>query len=136
MDEWDRKAAEGHYPAGFADVLRNRAKRIAAGAGRIRKTKKAPVEYFPVHGKADYARYLRTKHWKKVRAKAAKRAGGRCAVCGVAVSRPQVHHRHYKRLWRERPGDLVVLCRTHHETHHLGVSGLELQHLKACAAGE
>jgi len=93
-------------------------------------------EHFPVYSKADYLRYLKTRHWKTARARAIRKHGSECSVCGVALARPQVHHKHYKTLWHEKPGDLVIMCRAHHESHHLGVTGDELKHLKACYPGK
>ena len=123
--------------AKFAELCKprpHRRKKPKAGARR-RKIAKAPAEYFPVHGKTAYQRYLATHHWRKTRTRLLRACGGRCAICG-RVADTQVHHKHYKTLWREQNGDLQVLCRECHEVHHLGVTGAELAHLEACAAGE
>lgn len=64
-----------------------------------------------------YERYLRTPKWHTTRAAAIRRAGGKCQRCG-AVEGLEVHHRTYARLGRERPEDLVVLCRRCHGGAH------------------
>jgi 5-methylcytosine-specific restriction endonuclease McrA len=61
--------------------------------------------------------YLRSPHWHGVRAREFSRAGHRCERCG-ARERLDVHHRHYRRLWREKSRDLKVLCRSCHNRAH------------------
>ena len=90
---------------------------------------------FPIHNKDDYQRYLKTRHWRITRARALRKAGRQCAVCGTVACRPEVHHKHYETLWKEKLHDLEVLCPEHHAEHHLGIGDIELQHLKACAQG-
>lgn len=66
-----------------------------------------------------YAQYLRTPHWQATRAAALKRARYRCQLCGVNQwVTLDVHHSTYERRGHELPADLIVLCRTCHETHH------------------
>ncbi|KKL12172.1 hypothetical protein LCGC14_2538420 [marine sediment metagenome] len=65
----------------------------------------------------DYDEYLHTEHWQAVRVDALRRAGHRCQLCNSPESL-DVHHRTYARLWRERPADVVVLCRTCHDVFH------------------
>jgi hypothetical protein len=63
--------------------------------------------------------YLRSDHWHKVRDNALGRAGYRCEDCGNRYQL-HVHHRVY-RLWEEREGDVVVLCKKcHFERHSQG----------------
>jgi hypothetical protein len=64
-----------------------------------------------------YDRYLKTFHWQVKREDALDHAGGRCQVCNAANSL-QVHHRTYERRGAELPEDLIVLCRSCHETFH------------------
>ena len=81
-----------------------------------------------------YQAYLNSPHWRSARA-----AGQRCeSVFRFRLhvrSSPyqdqlqrrrcpqtrglEVHHRNYERLGRERPEDLVVLCRRCHKLEHL-----------------
>lgn len=68
-------------------------------------------------GYPSYAAYLRSEHWQNV--KRAYFASGRprdCFVCGGGPV--QIHHRSYARIGRERPRDLVALCRGCHEEVH------------------
>ena len=129
------RAAKEKDRAAFAELCKRKPARRPATKGTKRGRRKLPSEHFHVRNKSDYQRYLTTRHWRQTRRRVLKARGGRCAMCGIVSERPQVHHRHYKTLWREQNGDLQVLCRGHHETHHLGVTGDELAHLRACAAG-
>lgn len=64
-----------------------------------------------------YDDYLKSKHWKRVRRRAVKRAGNRCQLCN-GVFDLNVHHNNYDRLGKERKPDVVVLCRQCHERFH------------------
>jgi hypothetical protein len=64
-----------------------------------------------------YDRYLKTFHWMVTRDRALERAGKRCQVCN-AGGLLDVHHRTYERRGAELPEDLIVLCRSCHETFH------------------
>lgn len=64
-----------------------------------------------------YADYLRTEHWQGVRTAALTRAHNRCQLCDAAGVL-NVHHRTYARRGREKPQDVIVLCRPCHERHH------------------
>ena len=66
-----------------------------------------------------YREYIRSNQWKRIRRLAIKHYGGRCSVCG-AKDRLEVHHRHYKTLFRERMEDLSVLCNGCHRNEHEG----------------
>ena len=63
----------------------------------------------------DYAAYLASPHWQRVKARALKAADHRCQVCNGA-DRLDVHHRTYVRIGCEWPADVTVLC---HECHSL-----------------
>src|SRR5688500_2743238 len=68
---------------------------------------------------ARYLAYLRSSAWRRQRRAALERAGGRCQHPGCfrsSLGGPlHVHHVSYSRLGSERPEDLIVLCREHHE---------------------
>ena len=64
-----------------------------------------------------YADYLRSSHWKRKRAKAIRKAGGRCQFCG-AQELLQVHHLTYARKGCEQLADLQVLCADCHKGEH------------------
>jgi hypothetical protein len=65
-----------------------------------------------------YREYLRTPEWRRTRAAALLRAGGRCSLDVTHGEELDVHHRTYERLGTELAADLVVLCRPCHELHH------------------
>jgi 5-methylcytosine-specific restriction endonuclease McrA len=64
--------------------------------------------------------YLRSDHWRQMRAAALDRADNRCQVCNGADAL-DVHHRTYERLGAELPGDLTVLCRRCHGLFHAAI---------------
>ena len=64
----------------------------------------------------EYREYLQTDGWR-LRAYAAKWAAGfRCQVCDAAEPL-DAHHRHYRTIGNEAPGDLIALCRICHELY-------------------
>ncbi len=74
--------------------------------------------------KAEYAQYLKSKHWKAKRKEAIGFYGAKCSRCG---SQPapnhssyymRVHHKSYEHLGAEPMEDLEVLCLCCHEQHH------------------
>lgn len=65
----------------------------------------------------DYATYLESPEWARLRRRAIVRAGGRCQLCNSRKSL-NVHHRTYTRIGEERLDDLTVLCRSCHERFH------------------
>ncbi len=65
-----------------------------------------------------YADYLRTAHWRDVRAMAMLRAGRQCKRCESTDRRLDVHHLSYDRLGREAESDLTVLCAVCHAIAH------------------
>ena len=66
---------------------------------------------------AAYKSYLASPQWRETRAKALRRAKHRCQLCG-AKRDLAAHHRHYENIGREKPGDLIVLCRPCHSRFH------------------
>ena len=67
----------------------------------------------------NYQEYLKTEHWKKLRAKKRKRKKKRvCAICGYDKNL-ETHHLAYKNLYDVKSSDLRVLCRGCHSLVHL-----------------
>ena len=62
----------------------------------------------------DYHRYMASREWRVKRRETFTRAGGVCERCWGAPA-SQVHHLTYERLGRERPEDLMAICREDHE---------------------
>lgn len=63
---------------------------------------------------AEYRKYCTSEHWQKIREAAIWIADGKCSICGNSSHPLIVHHSNYSRLNRERPEDLVVLCKGCH----------------------
>lgn len=66
--------------------------------------------------RAIYRNYLRGKKWKKKRKAVMRRAGYTCRCCGGRAT--EVHHRTYKRIFREKVSDLEAVCRQCHKHKH------------------
>lgn len=66
-----------------------------------------------------YNDYLKSDGWRILKRKALQRAEFRCQLCGKDGEEMHVHHRRYDNLQTdEEIKDLIVLCRTCHETYH------------------
>ena len=65
----------------------------------------------------EYHAYISSPAWKQKRKQALSHHGSKCQVCG-ATEKLQVHHKHYRRLGRERMADLSILCGGCHENEH------------------
>ena len=67
--------------------------------------------------KQKYIDYIKSKEWKKVRLGLFKLRGKKCEKCGQ-TKLIHVHHLTYKNLFNEKPEDLQILCKKHHEDAH------------------
>lgn len=70
--------------------------------------------------KQQYHKYLRSKEWQKIRLDLLMVKGFKCERC-ENVYKPKflhVHHLTYKRIGREEPEDLEVLCAGCHNSEH------------------
>lgn len=63
----------------------------------------------------EYQSAIRSSYWKKLKALKLKLTGERCEGCGCRPMQPELHHRHYKTLGREQPGDVALVCMDCHE---------------------
>jgi 5-methylcytosine-specific restriction endonuclease McrA len=66
----------------------------------------------------DYSEYLQTDHWQMVRKAKLKQAGYKCQHCGASNTVLHVHHLTYSNRGNENLSDLIVLCKTCHESEH------------------
>jgi len=66
----------------------------------------------------DLNQYYKTEHWRNF-SKNIRHERGKCELCGE-TRRLQVHHKTYRRLYRERKSDVQVLCEECHlkKVHH------------------
>lgn len=65
-----------------------------------------------------YAEYIQSAEWRTKRQEALTVHGTKCGVCG-STDRLEVHHLHYRTLFRESArDDLRVLCRDCHALTH------------------
>lgn len=65
-----------------------------------------------------YQKYIKSSIvWKEKRLQALEYYQNQCCLCGSRFNL-QVHHRHYKTLFKESMGDLLVLCKYCHSNHH------------------
>ena len=66
-----------------------------------------------------YQHYLRTPEWRRTRQAALLRAGNACSLDTTHTEKLEVHHRVYDNLGSEHVTDLVVLCHSCHQLHHM-----------------
>lgn len=66
----------------------------------------------------NYTVYLATQHWANIRDQCLRRYNYKCAKCG-SNRLVQAHHKDYSHRGRERPEDVISLCRSCHEAEHL-----------------
>lgn len=64
-----------------------------------------------------YSDYLKSKSWGEKRKSVLKRADYRCMVC-YSDTKLDVHHRTYKRIFKEKLTDLIALCEGCHKLFH------------------
>ena len=67
--------------------------------------------------KRRYLEYIDSPGWKAKREQVFAERGRKCEQCG-SEKRIQVHHRHYRNLFREELKDLQVLCKACHQKKH------------------
>jgi hypothetical protein len=67
-----------------------------------------------------YKRYLRSRHWQRVKRRELARAKHRCERCGTRRAQLEVHHRTYANVGHEQPGECEVLCQRCHANVHAG----------------
>ena len=69
---------------------------------------------------ARYLKYLRSTTWASLRKKVLGRDKYRCQIC-KSKKKLEVHHKTYKRIGKERIGDLITLCNIcHRKIHNIG----------------
>ncbi len=63
-----------------------------------------------------YNEYLLSKWWKRKRVQKLKSTEWKCERCGEKAT--QVHHKHYRSLWKEKNSDLESICAACHQIQH------------------
>lgn len=76
-----------------------------------------PVDEIERLQRMPYQDYLKTEHWRHVRAAAVAYAEHRCMFCYLPKAL-EVHHRTYDRRGCERPSDVIALCADCHRRGH------------------
>ena len=68
----------------------------------------------------DYKNYLKSKHWISVKEKYKNsKLNKNCCYCCNSKKNLQLHHKTYKRLYKEKLTDLIYLCDKCHTQVHL-----------------
>lgn len=108
----NREAQRQHSEAYARFAVATKSRQAAREAAKQSKNRRNRPRVF-----TSYTEYLRSPQWQKKRRRAFKKYGKACSVCG-ATTQLQVHHRHYKTLYRESVDDLAILCAGCHANHH------------------
>lgn len=67
--------------------------------------------------KESYQKYLKSDHWKELRAEKHRKSTKRCAIC-ASTEKIETHHLFYRNLYDVLTSDLRLLCDRCHETAH------------------
>lgn len=81
------------------------------------------IEQFEVYKKSrfyNYHKYLQSEEWKIIRDKVVKRDNGICLYCKTNPAQ-EVHHKHYKTIYKESLADLESVCSDCHRAIHKSV---------------
>lgn len=77
-----------------------------------------PKSHAPSYLYVNKQTYLASNEWQVLRKSTLKRDLYTCQSCGVTDVPLEVHHLTYQRLGKERPSDVVSLCRICHQSLH------------------
>tara|TARA_R110000868_G_scaffold33215_2_gene120832 strand:+ start:7392 stop:7985 length:594 start_codon:yes stop_codon:yes gene_type:complete len=80
-------------------------------------------EYFDVFRKSkfyNYHKYLKSAEWKIIRDKVIERDNGICLYCKTKPAQ-EVHHKHYRTIYKEKIDDLESVCSDCHRAIHKSV---------------
>jgi len=64
-----------------------------------------------------YRAYLQSKEWSQIKLDLYQLRGKKCERCG-STNNLQVHHKHYRNIFKEEPDDLEILCNSCHRNEH------------------
>jgi 5-methylcytosine-specific restriction endonuclease McrA len=94
------------------DLYRIRRIKSKKSKKKIRsKTKKKKKPLSPYH------KYLLSDEWAVIKLELFNYRGKICERCG-SKDHIQVHHLHYKNIFKEEPEDLLILCKDCHKAEH------------------
>jgi 5-methylcytosine-specific restriction endonuclease McrA len=91
------------------EVDQNKLNKLRAKAGFKKRVKKKSY-------KEKYYKYLQSEEWQEIRIEMLT-AFPKCQRCDSPYSL-QVHHKHYRNVFKEEPEDLEVLCKSCHKVEH------------------
>jgi hypothetical protein len=58
----------------------------------------------------DYIDTLHSPGWRALKRQKIEECGSTCEKCGVWCNNPELHHKHYRTIGRERSCDVLLLC--------------------------
>ena len=71
--------------------------------------------------KKKYISYLDSKEWADIKLDIRQNKGNRCEICN-STKKLHVHHKTYKRLFKEEYSDLMLVCEVcHNKIHSIAV---------------
>jgi 5-methylcytosine-specific restriction endonuclease McrA len=65
----------------------------------------------------EYKEYLNSKEWSEIKLDLYANRGKKCERCRNTKFL-QVHHKHYRNIFKEEPEDLEILCNACHKKEH------------------
>jgi len=76
-----------------------------------------------------YETYLKSDDWAQLKIDLFNLRGRKCEMCGSKKS-ICVHHLTYKNIYKEEPGDLIILCSLCHSKEHKLIKTKKVQIIK------
>ena len=100
------------------DSMASRSKAyVAQRQAHLAKLTEGAAERAQPENREHYDDYLRSDHWRGLRAKIMRRAGGQCEGC-LSAPADHVHHRTYENRGNEFAFELIAVCQACHERLH------------------
>lgn len=95
----------------------NRTRKDIANNKKNRRSFKSKKKRANDKYKKEYYDYLKSKEWADIRIDLFNARGKKCEYCDN-VEKLQIHHLHYRNIFKEEPEDLVILCDSCHKNEH------------------
>lgn len=95
----------------------NQLKKIAKPSSRKSKMHKSHKQKSKPKKLTPYQKYLQSTEWAQLKIDIYAARGRACQKCGSKLSL-QIHHLHYRNIFKEEPEDLIILCRACHRHEH------------------
>lgn len=94
----------------YKDYIKQKAKK------KVKRKSKNPYKKVS-NFKKKYLSYLDSKEWADIKIDIRQNKGNKCEICS-STNKLHVHHKTYKRLFKEEYSDLMLVCENCHNKIH------------------